>query len=494
MDFQQFNYKNIIIAPYTKTSDTFRQKLQKDYPQINVIGFSDKVQKGENIYTLTDIKSLDIDCIFILSSNHFNSIYKEYSTFMSQSKLFKINIVNNSYQCLGKTDLFIENFKNIDGLFKRKFYHYFSKFLDVIHYKRNFYVFISKHFINGNNKFLYLYMQEHAINSVMLSSNLAQCRELQKNKLKVYVLTSWKAYFFLSLAKIIIVDQGDNNQLLSLASKNQKLFQQWHGIPLEHMNLLTEISYDYFLSTSDYVSNSSFNRVFLAKNFMSAGYPRNDILLKNRHTPSDLIFTDKKIYHLAKEKFFADENIVVYMPTFRESDFTKQSTQLNSMALDFAALNHNLKEISTTMIIKLHPFVMAFYQNIIKIQQYSHILFHSIEGDIYPVLKYAHILITDYSSVYADFLLLNRPIIFYLYDHGQCSKMSHGYLYEFDQVSPGEKAYNQADLLHYINKIINGNDIFSCQRKILKNKFFEHSDALSSQRILEYIEHEKSDG
>ncbi len=284
------------------------------------------------------------------------------------------------------------------------------------------------------------------------------------------------------------MDQGDNSPLLNLCSAQQKTIQLWHGVPLEHMNLLTDISYDYFISTSDYVTNTSFKKVFLAKNFISAGYPRNDVFLKKNQTETDLIFTDEKIYSLVKQKSASDEKVVIYMPTFRESDFGTQTSQFHSMPLEFDLLNKQLKDINTFMIIKLHPFVMVFYQDLINHNSFSNILFHSIQGDIYPLLKYTDILITDYSSVYADFLLLNRPLIFFIYDHGNCSKMAHGYLYDFDKVSPGEKAYNQADLINCIIKINNGNDVFESERIALKEKFFTYYDDLSSKRIIESIE------
>ena len=157
------------------------------------------------------------------------------------------------------------------------------------------------------------------------------------------------------------------------------------------------------------------------------------------------------------------------------------------MAIDFSTLNDALKQINTIMIVKLHPFVMVFFQDMIENNPYSNLLFHNIQGDIYPILKYTDILITDYSSVYADFLLLNRPIIFFIYDHGSCSKMAHGYLYEFDEVSPGEKAYTQEELIACIRKINDGEDAYEIDRQALKHQFFDHYDDQSSRRIMEFL-------
>lgn len=484
---KNLNDKKFIIAPYSRTSDAFRKKMIQEYPDSHFLGFCDKVQEGEAIYKSNELEVINFDYIFILSPNHFESIYNEYSQLVSKSKLFKVVIINNSYRFMNRYEIGWSSLANYVGKLKIIFFQGLCKFLDTIQYKRYFDVFISKDFIGGNNKFLYLYAQQNAIKSMLLTNNVNQYNLLKEKGYHVCKLTAWRAYFYLSLARNIIVDQGDNSALLNLSSEKQRTIQLWHGVPLEHMNLLTDIRYDYFVSTSEYVSQTSFNKVFLSEKFISCGYPRNDVFLKQEQNASDLLFTDEILYALVQEKYGSDEKIVVYMPTFRESDFGAQSSQYNSMAVDFASLNEELKKINSIMIIKLHPFVMVFYQDMIENNPYSNLLFHNIQGDIYPILKYTDILITDYSSVYADFLLLNRPIIFFIYDHGDCSKMAHGYLYEFDEVSPGEKAYSQEELIACIKKINNGNDFYESEREALKREFFDHYDDQSSKRIMELL-------
>lgn len=482
-----FDNKKIFISPYTKTSDAFKEKFLLENNTCNFLGFIDKVQTGNNINKIKDIKSLDFDFILIISPNHFESIYSDYKTIISLSKLIKININNNTYKYLFQKDIYNEKKVHFLKRIKERTLKLSANFLDLISYKRENFTFISKNFITGNNKFLFLYAQENSIKSLMLTNNEEQYEELKNLGFRVYLLNSFLAYFYLAISKFVIVDQGDNSSLLNHLSSRQKIVQQWHGVPLEHMNLLVDIQYDYFISTSEYVSNTSFSYVFLSKEFISCGYARNDVFLKKDHTPSDLIFTDKDVYSLAKNKYGTKEKIIVYMPTFRESDFGKQDSQFNKLALEFVSLNEELKKIDTYMIIKLHPFVMIFYKDLINESTYSNIFFHNIQGDIYPILKYTDILITDYSSVYADYLLLNRPIIFYLYDHENCSKMAHGYLYEFDEVSPGEKAYTQEELIKIISKINNGNDKFSNRRIELQNKFFSNNDEYSAERVMKVL-------
>lgn len=475
-----FENKKIYIAPYSKTSDVLRDYLLKKYKNIEILGFIDKNQKGDEIFNFDAIKSTTFDCILIHSPNHFESIYKDLNAFKCQ--IFKVESKNNKFKFLNSTQIKVEKIYEIPRFFRQFIFKNLAKFYD--NFERKKYVFISKNFINGNNKFLFFAMFEHKFDCVMLTNNIFQLKELKAKKYNAAKLNSIKGHILLAQAKVIIVDQGDNSALLTLKSKKQKTFQLWHGIPLEHMNLLTNITYDYFLSTSDFVSESGFKKVFLAKNFLNFGYARNDILLR-KTKKSDLIFTDEKMYEFVSNAQQNGQKIIIYMPTFRESDFNEGEIQISNLGLDFDQLNNFLKTKNAYFIIKFHPFVHFYYDKFFKNSAFSNILFYDAQKDIYPLLKFADILAGDYSSVYYDFLLLDRPILFYLYDHGKCSKMAHGYIYEFDDYSPGKKAYNKSEFHQILENALNGEDEFKKEREILRKKLFDFADDKSCDRIMQ---------
>lgn len=81
------------------------------------------------------------------------------------------------------------------------------------------------------------------------------------------------------------------------------------------MAKLTNIEYDYFISTSNWTNETNFINVFCAKKFLNYGYPRNDIFFKNEEE-IDLIFCNKKIYSLLQNKEY--KKVALYMPTIRE--------------------------------------------------------------------------------------------------------------------------------------------------------------------------------
>ncbi len=472
--------KKIFIAPYSRTSDALCKKIEKDN---EFLGFIDKVQVGENIFKLEDIGD-EFDLILIYSPNHFEGIYKDLKTKIPIKKIKKVELRDGEYKYLCHHQLLVKRFFGLFDGFKKVLFKYLALFLDKIAYERKNIVFISKTFVGGNNKFLYFALCENGDNPTLLTQNKEQLNELKKNSLKALYLKSLKAHITLAYAKWIVVDQGDNNELLYLASPKQKTMQLWHGVPLEHMNLLTNITYDVFISTSDFVSKTGFKKVFLSKEFLDLGYPRNDVILAKNHSKNELLFTDVKLYSLAKNAKDENKKIIVYMPTFRESVEASQAEQSLSMGLDFASLDEFLSSHNAYLFLKLHPLVSKE----VKLQGFSNIFLHQSKGDIYPILKYTDILVSDYSSVYYDFLLTKKPLVFYLYDHGKCSKMSHGYIYEFDEYSPGEKAYNQAQLQEVLAKILSKTDDFVSQRKELKDRVFTYQDEFSSKRIMEVLE------
>ena len=134
-------------------------------------------------------------------------------------------------------------------------------------------------------------------------------------------------------------------------------------------------------------------------------------------------------------------------------------------------------------IIKFHPHVMEFFKELMINEQFSNIKFYTTQGDIYPVLKYIDILITDYSSIAYDFLLLDRPIIFFDYDREIYEKIMGGFLFDYDEFSPGTKASNQQEL----TEALFSEDIYKQRREEVKDIFFDKSEQLASKNILDRI-------
>ncbi|WP_198266404.1 CDP-glycerol glycerophosphotransferase family protein [sulfur-oxidizing endosymbiont of Gigantopelta aegis] len=268
----------------------------------------------------------------------------------------------------------------------------------------------------------------------------------------------------------------------ALLNSKQKTLQMWHGVPLKRMNRLSNITYKYMVSTSTFVNETSLADVIVANQYYDLGYPRNDLLLKE-HSINDRLLCDDNLYQFVKQCFNTSEKVIVYMPTHREDTSDIVVSTESIIPLDFIQMDKELKQMNAHLIVKLHPFVTQFYERFSPENGYQNILFHSAQGDIYPLLKYTDILITDYSSVYFDFLLLDRPIIFFCYDFERYSNNMGGFVYDYELMAPGEKVIDQEQLITELKQIIQGNDQYHEQRKTVCDCFYTFQDAGSSERI-----------
>ena len=92
------------------------------------------------------------------------------------------------------------------------------------------------------------------------------------------------------------------------------------------------------------------------------------------------------------------------------------------------------------------------------------------------------LLITDYSSVYIDYLLIDKPICFAMDDLEEYRK-NRGFAYEpVENYLPGEIVDNCSALMNWINNI--NLDSFKEDRAQLKKLFYVNPDQYSSKRVL----------
>ena len=102
-------------------------------------------------------------------------------------------------------------------------------------------------------------------------------------------------------------------------------------------------------------------------------------------------------------------------------------------------------------------------------------------------MAYTDTLITDYSSVYFDYLLLDKPLIFLDGDIEEYSK-NRGFLLEpVDFWRPGEIVVNYSDFKKAINSIEIKEDKFENHRKQIKSIMHRYTEPVFTKNTIEYI-------
>ncbi|ENZ0175022.1 CDP-glycerol glycerophosphotransferase family protein [Providencia rettgeri] len=251
-------------------------------------------------------------------------------------------------------------------------------------------------------------------------------------------------------SKYIYFTHGLYNGFDTISSKRQLVINLWHGMPLKNIAKLDgAISWPV---SHKVISTSPIFQGIMSRAFdvdlscvMVCGLPRNNILLQS---PSI------KLRHSLKENF---SKMYVWLPTYRVSnkgDVRIDGDISSIFGMDGIVvdeLNDKLKRLNALIIIKPHP--MAVYDDLKK--SYSNIKLVDEEWilnnntSLYEILSISDALITDYSSVFVDYLLLNRPIIFTLSDLKQYSS-NRGFCLELPEfpgyvVSSAKELY---DILH----------------------------------------------
>lgn len=100
----------------------------------------------------------------------------------------------------------------------------------------------------------------------------------------------------------------------------------------------------------------------------------------------------------------------------------------------------------------------------------------------------ADILITDYSSVMFDFLLLDKPMIFFAPDYSEYIR-DRGFYLEYEKL-PGVVITGDGDdagraLVDSVVKIIDGNDEYADERKTFRNRYMNACDGHVVERIMQ---------
>jgi CDP-glycerol glycerophosphotransferase (TagB/SpsB family) len=145
------------------------------------------------------------------------------------------------------------------------------------------------------------------------------------------------------------------------------------------------------------------------------------------------------------------------------------------------------KENNLLFVVKKHFFHrfnvqdLSAYSNIIDITQN--------EYDTQQLLKKAFVLITDYSSCFVDYLLLDRPIIFYNYDHNTYVLNDRELYFDYEKTTPGPKVKDFSSFMTSLEKVVkeeHGED--KLERERVLNMFYSKANQQKvGLKILNYV-------
>lgn len=271
--------------------------------------------------------------------------------------------------------------------------------------------------------------------------------------------------------------------------------QTWHGTPLKRMLFDQE---NFFGRDSGYIDRVTQSvaqwGVLISPNphttkamrssyrftgpVKEIGYPRNDVLLsEEKH-----LLADKVRHGLGLPD---NKCVVLYAPTFRDDKPTKNGRFAFEWPFDpHEWVNEVGKDV--VLLVRTHNLISnrlripdELRQNVIDVSNYP---------DIQELFLISDMLVTDYSSSFFDYAILQRPILFFAYDLENYRDNLRGFYLDYDRDLPGPIVTDNETLFAKVREYADpatrpDNPIAPA----FLARFAPYEDGKASQRVIEQL-------
>lgn len=310
-------------------------------------------------------------------------------------------------------------------------------------------------------------------------SRLAKAKNVQVLR-NVSKLDKIKKEYFLCRARCIVCC----NHFIRKNDKRIPAFYLTHGTPSKSTrNYYTIPSYiDYCTVPSEGVAEIySYHLNFPIEKIYPLGFPRNDDLYRNVDIKTPLGTNCDKI--------------IVWYPTFRQMKKGLKTASTHALPVIHDAesakrLNEVAVKNNTLIVLKPHfaqdvSYVKDLGLSNIRFIDDSFFTEHGMTS--YQFVGSCDALITDYSSIYYDFTLCDKPIAA-IWEDIEEYKQNPGLIDNFEYYMKGaEKVYTADELGKFISDVANGIDSLKEERNEIKNLTNYSTDGRNSERVVDFI-------
>lgn len=340
-------------------------------------------------------------------------------------------------------------------------------------------------YYNYNSKYLFEYVKEHLpqITPLFVINEENLRRELSEQYGKEYFIETeskegirrvLEAGVWFTSAGLPVYGTG--------FGKNRLIVNLWHGVPLKKIALmdpnLKKAARIYFkkIFSENYTWILTTSRELvpvMAKSFQISedrlrvwGQPRNDCIF----APPDRKQILEDVYPDLPEY----KKVVLYAPTFRDYGNTRLFPFED---FDKKVFEDFLEQEKILLLLRLHIKEAAAADAYVssRIRRFG----SEEAGDVTGMLGMFDLLITDYSSIYIDYLLTDKPLMFLPYDRERYLD-GRGMNFDYDEVTPGPKPETMKEFMMEIKEFMNGEDSWKKERDRVNLKFNEVKEPCSS--------------
>lgn len=340
-------------------------------------------------------------------------------------------------------------------------------------------------YYNYNSKYLFEYVKEHLpqITPLFVVNEENLRRELSEQYGEEYFIDTeskegirrvLEAGVWFTSAGLPVYGTG--------LGKNRLIVNLWHGVPLKKIALmdpnLKKAARIYFkkIFSENYTWILTTSRELvpvMAKSFQVSedrlrvwGQPRNDCIFDppDRKQILEDVYPDLPEY----------KKVVLYAPTFRDYGNTRLFPFED---FDKKVFEDFLEQEKILFLLRLHIKEAAAADAYVssRIRRFG----SEEAGDVTGMLGMFDLLITDYSSIYIDYLLTDKPLMFLPYDRERYLD-GRGMNFDYDEVTPGPKPETMKEFMMEIKEFMNGEDSWKKERDRVNLKFNEVKEPCSS--------------
>ena len=361
----------------------------------------------------------------------------------------------------------------------------FLSFLNSLSKKKKRVMFYGGDYLEENTEAMFRYLLENSDYELICVANTHLDYKLRE-KVKFVKNSYFNAAYYMMTSRIIL--DSSYHTIKMKPAKGQAIVQMWHGTPIKNMdgrnNLIEyEKYYSHIFNPSPFTTdlmlktfNTSEEKLYLA------GYPRNDYL-----------------FYSMNSKIFGELNkkVIVWMPTYRHWNGVANTTKqpLPIISEDNAKIIDDcLFKCNVVIYLKPHRLESASLNSLLQKYNLRNIKLITDEDlkaknvPVYSFVGSSDALITDYSSVYYDYLLLNRQIGFTIDDFEEYRNNVGFILDDPLKYMAGEFIRDTDSFITFIKNVACSIDEYKEQREKMNTMMNYYRDNQSSERCYKFIQ------
>lgn len=268
----------------------------------------------------------------------------------------------------------------------------------------------------------------------------------------------------------------------------------WHGIPLKTLgydvpdgkyttrNMTRNfLMADYIISpcpfTTDMFRHSYKLEGLYAGKMTECGYPRNDLVL---HADRAAVLDKLSARGTAIDP---DKQVILYAPTWKGTSFDRADKDIARYDEFCDYLSEHIDMSRYQILIKPHPMVYKLLSE--EEKNSGKYISQSVDTD--ELMAVTDILVSDYSSIFFDFLLTGRPVFFYIPDVDSYREY-RGVYFGLEEL-PGPYSKDMGDIADWINRADEVREEYADRYEKMKAWSCEFDDGQAARKVLQAVLH-----